>query len=109
MTSATDANGLVARLEREGLSATSWGNSPGDKYAEHRHDYDKVLVGVAGSITFHLREQGLEVELLPGHRLDLPAGTAHAATVGSDGVSCLEAHLPPGALPRLARRSVEEW
>jgi hypothetical protein len=31
--------------------------------------------------------------------LDLPADTLHGADVGSGGVTCLEAHLPAGALP----------
>ena len=33
-----------------------------------------------------------------GDRLDLPAGTAHDAVVGADGVACLEAHRPAGSI-----------
>jgi quercetin dioxygenase-like cupin family protein len=102
------AGDLVARLRAEGLAASSWANGPGDRYAEHVHDYDKVLVTERGSITFHLPADGRDVTLHPGERLDLPAGTRHAATVGPDGVSCLEAHLPAGSLARpAAHRS--EW
>jgi quercetin dioxygenase-like cupin family protein len=93
---------LSDRLQSEGLSAHAWGNGPGDRYGEHTHDYDKVLVATEGSITFHLREEGRDVELSAGERLDLPSGTRHAATVGPRGVTCLEAHLPAGALPRPA-------
>jgi hypothetical protein len=33
------------------------------------------------------------VTLVPGDRLDLPAGVGHSATVGPDGVECLEAAI----------------
>jgi quercetin dioxygenase-like cupin family protein len=88
---------LQARLEGEGLAASTWGNGPFDHYAEHRHGYDKVLVAAAGSITFHLPEIERDVLLEAGDRLDLPAGTLHGADVGADGVTCLEAHRPAGA------------
>ena len=88
---------LRARLTAEGLAASAWGNGPGDVYAEHRHAYDKVLVAAAGSITFHLPELGRDVMLATGDRLELPQGTLHGATVGSEGVTCLEAHLPGGS------------
>jgi quercetin dioxygenase-like cupin family protein len=91
-------------LAADGLAATSWGNGPGDRYGEHRHGYDKVLVAVDGSITFLLPERGEEVELLAGDRLELPTGTLHGAIVGPRGVTCLEAHLPTGAVAHLRHR-----
>lgn len=66
-----------------------WGNAPGDTYGSHSHHFHKVLFCLAGSITFHTR--GGDVELSAGDRLDLEPGTEHAATVGSDGVECVEA------------------
>ncbi len=81
---------LEDRIRGEGLRPHEWGNSPGDTYAWHRHDYAKVLYCVEGSITFHLREED-DVALSPGDRLEIEAGTDHAATVGPDGVRCLEA------------------
>ncbi|HYI21116.1 MAG TPA: hypothetical protein VEX62_00640 [Candidatus Limnocylindrales bacterium] len=87
------------RLRAEGLDPSPWSNGPGDRYAAHSHDYDKVLVAARGDITFHLTELGRDVVLGTGERLDLPAGTEHGATVGSAGVMCLEAHLPAGSLP----------
>ena len=95
------SDSVEARLRAEGLRPSGWGNGPGDRYAEHAHDYDKVLVATSGSIVFHLTVE--DVELRAGERLDLPAQTRHAATVGAEGVSCLEAHLPAGTLPRPAR------
>lgn len=87
-----------AALAGEGLRAGTWSNPPFDRYRAHRHDYDKVLVATRGSIVFRLQEPDSAVRLTAGDRLDLPAGTLHAAEVGRDGVSCLEAHLPAGAL-----------
>ncbi len=90
---------LRDRLAAEGLDASAWGNGPGDTYSAHSHGYDKVLVATSGSITFHLTDLGRDVVLATGDRLELPAGTTHGATVGSEGVECLEAHLPAGSLP----------
>ncbi len=98
---------LLERLRADGLMPSAWGNAPGERYAAHRHGYDKVLVATSGAITFHLAA-GREVELAAGDRLDLPAGSQHAATVGVDGVSCLEAHLPAGSLGGEARH-VSGW
>lgn len=69
-----------------------WSNGPFDVYAPHRHGYGKVLYCVRGSIKFRLVELGMEYELFPGDRLDLPAGVLHGAEVGAQGVGCFEAH-----------------
>jgi mannose-6-phosphate isomerase-like protein (cupin superfamily) len=98
--------GLVRSADEP--SITRWSNGPGDVYAGHRHGYDKVLLVESGSIRFDLPELGRALDLDAGERLDLPAGTLHAATVGSPGVTCVEAHLAAGSLPpetATARRS----
>jgi len=100
---------MEERLRSEGLSASAWDNGAGDRYADHRHDYDKVLVAATGSITLHLSELGRDVVLSEGDRLELPAGTLHGATVGSAGVTCLEAHLPAGSLPAEPLRRSAGW
>jgi uncharacterized protein YjlB len=98
------------RLRAEGLAPGTWGNGPGDVYAAHAHEYDKVLVCSAGGIAFGLPSRGLRVDLGIGDRLDLPAGTVHDAVVGPAGVTCLEAHLPAGTLgPEPRRRAAGEW
>ncbi len=95
-------------LGAEGAELTSWSNGPGDAYAEHRHDYDKALVAVAGSILFRLPELNEDVLLEAGDRLDLPAGTLHAADVGPTGVTCLESHSGAGSLSDRPRR-IPAW
>jgi quercetin dioxygenase-like cupin family protein len=76
-------------LRKEGLEFHSWANSPGHRYGPHSHSYDKVLYCGSGSITFHTREH--DFELHAGDRLDIESETEHWATVGPDGVECLEA------------------
>ena len=90
--SATRADALAAFAE-EGCSAPrSWGNGPGDVYGAHEHAQHKVLFCLSGSIVFHTDDG--DVALETGDRLDLPAGTRHAATVGPDGCECVEAWAP---------------
>lgn len=96
-------DGVAERLRAEGLDATAWGNAPGDRYAAHRHDYDKVVAVERGSIVFGLGG-GASLGLETGDRLELPAGTEHDALVGPSGVTCLEAHLPGGSLAAGPRR-----
>lgn len=100
---------VARRLQAEGLAPTSWGNGPGDRYAAHAHGYDKVIVTVAGSIRFGLPASGEAIDLTVGDRLELPAGTAHDAVVGPDGVTCLEAHAPAGDIAALRHQPAGSW
>ena len=84
-----DQEGIEARFREEGLSPHGWGNGPGYEYEWHSHGYHKVLYCVSGSIVFHTEEGDFELE--PGDRLDVEPGTGHSATVGPDGVRCMEA------------------
>jgi hypothetical protein len=87
--SATHADALDV-FSAEGCSASrSWSNGPGDTYGSHDHPQPKVLFCLSGSIVFHTDDG--DVALSAGDRLDLPAGTRHAATIGSDGCECVEA------------------
>ena len=99
----------AARLAAEGLAASRWDNEPGDRYGAHEHAYDKVIVVEQGSITFELTGPATSIALAEGDRLELPAGTRHAAVVGPAGVACLEAHLPTGSLAAARRRPAGEW
>ena len=79
-------------FQHEGLRPYAWTNGPFDYYPTHDHHYDKVIYVLHGSITWIIPGTGQELETFPGDRLDLPAGTPHAARVGAQGVTCLEAH-----------------
>jgi uncharacterized protein YjlB len=103
----TDTSALRARLIAEGLDPGAWSNGPGDAYGVHDHGYDKVIVVAHGSIVFGGPEGSLH--LAAGDRLELPAAVAHDATVGPDGVACLEAHLPAGSLAGIAHRPAGTW
>jgi mannose-6-phosphate isomerase-like protein (cupin superfamily) len=81
---------VESALRAEGLSPTAWGNGGDVSYGRHVHEHHKVLLCVSGSIVFHT-EAG-DVALGPGDRMELPAGVEHAATVGPDGVECMEAY-----------------
>lgn len=78
-----------AAFRAEALTPQTWSNEPRYIYGEHQHPYHKVLFCVVGSITFHTPDG--DIDLAPGDRLDLPAGTPHSATVGPVGVTCMEA------------------
>jgi quercetin dioxygenase-like cupin family protein len=81
---------LMRRLESEARDCYRWSNGPGDRYAAHHHDYEKVLYCVEGSITFRLEAEARDLDLGPGERMVLPAGTRHSAVVGPGGCVCIE-------------------
>jgi quercetin dioxygenase-like cupin family protein len=81
---------LMTRLRSEAGGCYSWSNGPGDRYAPHQHNYEKVLYCVDGSITFVLEAEGRRLELKPGDRMVLAAGTMHSAVVGPAGCTCIE-------------------
>lgn len=76
----------------EGLEPKEWSNGPGAWYQRHEHPYHKLVYCVRGSITFHMASG--DAQLLAGQRLDIAAGTPHAATVGPEGVTCWETQRP---------------
>ena len=80
---------MAERFDAAGLRPSTWGNAPGDTYGRHSQGYHRVLYCMSWSIVLHLRDWN--VELCTGDRLDVPRGTKHAATVGPDGVECMEA------------------
>jgi quercetin dioxygenase-like cupin family protein len=83
------AEDIEGRFRDDGLHAHAWSNEPDYRYSELDHSYHRVLYCLRGSITFHVRDEDLG--LGPGDRIDLDPRTAHAATVGPDGVTCMEA------------------
>ena len=86
------AASVVRRLRDAGVEPHAWSNGRGDRYAAHSHDYTKLLVCAAGSITFLVGPDAVAVELMPGDGFILPPGTSHAAVVGPSGCTCLEGY-----------------
>jgi len=84
-----DEAAVLDRIREMGLSPQAWRNGPGEAYGWHEHRHRKILYCVTGSIVFHTPDGDLP--LSAGDRLDLPAHTQHAATVGPLGCRCVEA------------------
>jgi len=84
---------LLRNLEMQGYSASRWIKDAGFKFPPRRDDYDKVILVVRGSITYRVPLANEDFALHPGDRLELPAGFAHDALVGPEGVLCLEGQL----------------
>lgn len=78
---------LRTRLVADGFEAWCWTDAPGAVYQPHSHDHDESLWVVAGEISFTIA--GEIHRLGPGDRLQLPAGTVHAATAGPAGATYL--------------------
>jgi quercetin dioxygenase-like cupin family protein len=90
-------------LRREADDVYGWSNGPGDRHARHSHAYTKILHCVRGSIDFSLDDR--VIHLNSGDRMVLPAGTAHAATVGPNGCTCVEGK----ARSRARANGESEW
>jgi len=82
-----DETTLRGRLAADGFEAWSWTDAPGATYAPHSHDQDESLWVVAGEISFTVGDE--TYQLGPGDRLQLPAGTVHAAVAGAGGATYL--------------------
>ena len=80
------------RLRAAGVEPWAWSNGPGDVYGAHEHATTKLLLCAEGSITFLVGPDEVPVELRAGEGFVLPAATRHAAVVGPEGCTCLEAH-----------------
>jgi quercetin dioxygenase-like cupin family protein len=80
---------VLARMAAEGVAPAFWSAPAGERFGWHEHPADKVLYVVAGVLTFELRD-GSVLRLSAGDRIDLEAGTDHAASAGSDGCRCIE-------------------
>lgn len=87
-----DVASVAQRLRDAAIEPHAWSNGPGDRYSVHSHDYTKLLMCAAGSITFLVGPDALPVELRPGDGFILPPGTPHAALVGLTGCTCLEGY-----------------
>lgn len=90
---------LAQALRDGGMEPLWWSNGPGETYAAHTHDYDKVLYCASGTITFTLHPTSERLTLGAGDRMDLPAGWQHSARVGPNGCRCVEGWRRASAPP----------
>ena len=86
---------IAERLRAEADHCYQWSNGPNYRYGVHSHPYRKILYVEEGSIIFTPAGRPA-IEMQPGDRLDLPAGTPHGAIVGGQGVVCWEGQAKPG-------------
>jgi len=84
---------IIGELEEQDLKVYHWSSLPDSVFAGHTHGYHKVLYVLEGNIKFEFPARRESLTLKAGDRLDLPSGIRHSATVGVDGVKCLEAHI----------------
>lgn len=90
-----DPSALIARLpvsetpeqhfSAGGMRPRSWSVGPGTHFPLHRHERTKHLFVTRGSISFN----GMPWAAPAG--MVIPAGLAHEAEAGEDGVECVEA------------------
>lgn len=66
-------------LEREGMVTAWWSDVPGSQMATHTHAFPETRWVLEGYL--RVTAGGDAVELGPGDRLDLPAGTPHTTEV----------------------------
>lgn len=84
---------LRAGMVEQELTVFHWTGESQGTIDGHTHGYHKMLAVVSGSIKFEFPTRHKSINLKAGDQLELPAGLRHTATVGADGVTCLEAHV----------------
>jgi quercetin dioxygenase-like cupin family protein len=70
---------LRGALEREGMVTAWWSDMPGTHVDAHAHTFPETRWILSGFL--RVTAAGDTLELGPGDRLDLPAGTRHATEV----------------------------
>ncbi len=87
--SAPDIDTCREQLAAEGYHALQWSNSAEEQFGPHAHIYPELLWLIEGSLTIILPSQHRMIELLPGDRIEVPAGTSHGAVTGEFGARYL--------------------
>jgi mannose-6-phosphate isomerase-like protein (cupin superfamily) len=87
---ASGDDAIRRRFADEGLHPSFWTSAPVAEFGVHSHPRAKLLYCVRGSITF--LAGGSAFPMAAGDRIEIDAGTDHAASVGLDGVECAEAY-----------------
>ena len=84
---------LRSQLAKQELKVYHWSSPAEAVFWGHTHGYHKILYVVSGNIKFEFPSRHKTISLHPGDRLDLPGGIRHSAVAGTEGVTCLEAHI----------------
>ena len=74
---------LKGIMEKEGFSVYEWSDSPSATYSAHTHSDDQSHWVISGTLELNLSGYGV-VQLSPGDRDFMPAGTEHEAAVIGD-------------------------
>ena len=74
------AEELAAIMRAEGYSVFKWSDGPGAAYADHQHGEDQSHWIISGTMELTVQVEGL-IQLGPGDRDFMPAGTMHSARV----------------------------
>jgi quercetin dioxygenase-like cupin family protein len=82
---------LRQRLVDAGYQVVRWASEPHQVYLPHAHIYTELLWLVEGTLTIILPAHGRLIELNPGDRVEVPAGTLHASQAGPEGALYLAA------------------
>ena len=77
-------------LKSEGYSVFKWSNDPNDYFSPHSHDYLQIFYVIEGSLTIRSVDDDITYEVNPGDRVEVRPGLIHEATIGPNGVVCLE-------------------
>lgn len=70
---------LRTELQSEGLNTAWWSEVPGVRVEEHEHPFPEARWVLSGYLRVYVGDE--VVDLGPGERLDLPAGTKHGFEV----------------------------
>lgn len=82
---------VISKLEEEGFKTSTWSNDPGTTKDPETSDSDRIICVVDGMVRFTLPDSGEEyIDVMPGDRLELPAGVKHGMMVGPAGVKAVE-------------------
>ena len=77
--------GIRERLAAEGYGVVRWANEPATGYPAHAHIYPETMWMISGSLTVILPTDRRLLELLPGDRIEVPAGILHGVMAGAEG------------------------
>jgi quercetin dioxygenase-like cupin family protein len=86
-----DLERLRELLAAEGYMAVKWASEPNQVYVPHAHIYTELVWLATGSLTVILPAHRRILELNPGDRVEVPAGTLHASQAGPEGAVYLAA------------------